>query len=272
MIRVGVIGTGSIGSVIASTLAGKPIPGVELVGIANRPRSKDTVDALARQWGCNGMTEPLDLPSAGANLVVEAAGAEAARQYAIPLLRAGADVIIMSTGVFADADFVAELTRAAADSGRRVHLPSGAIAGIDGILSAMESGPVEVRVTTRKHPGALADAPHFGKTGLDVERLTDATIVFEGNARAAIAGFPSNLNVALTLATAAGGIDHVQVRMIADPAAEFTKHQVDVTGRSGTITIDLTNKPSEQNPKSSWLAALSAIATIRRIASPVWIG
>ncbi|HEY4202527.1 MAG TPA: aspartate dehydrogenase [Devosiaceae bacterium] len=272
MIRVGVIGTGAIGHAIASSLADAPIPGVELTGIASRPHARLRAEKLAAQWHCAATTDPMTLPRTGANLVVEAAGAVAAKQYAIPLLEAGCDVIIMSTGALADAEFVAELRRVAAACSRRVHLPSGSIAGIDGILSAMESGGVEIRVTTRKHPQALVGAPYFDQTGLDVTQLTTATTVFEGNAREAVAGFPSNLNVALTLATAAGGFDHVKVRIVADPEAQFTTHQIEVAAKSGTITVELTNKPSESNPKSSWLAALSAIATIRRIASPLRIG
>ncbi|MDB5529893.1 MAG: Aspartate dehydrogenase [Devosia sp.] len=272
MIRVGVIGTGALGHAIASSLAAHSIPGVELTAIAGRPYSPRDIDALARSWDCQATTEPLTMPGSGANLVVEAAGADAAKQYAIPLLQAGCDVIIMSTGALADMEFVTELKRVAAAVSRRVYLPSGSIAGIDGILSAMESGPVAVRVTTRKRPEALAGAPHFTTSGIDVLAFERETTVFEGNAQEAVAGFPSNLNVALTLATAAGSFDRVRVRIIADPKAEFTTHQIEVVAKSGTMTVEMVNRPSASNPRSSWLAALSAIATIRRLASPLRIG
>jgi aspartate dehydrogenase len=136
----------------------------------------------------------------------------------------------------------------------------------------MESGGVEIRVTTRKRPEALAGAPYLAEAGLDLTNLTTATTVFEGDAREAVAGFPANLNVALTLASAGGGFDHVKVRIVADPETDFTVHHIEVLARSGRIVVEMTNRPSETNPKSSWLAALSGIATIRRIASPLRIG
>ena len=272
MIKVGIIGTGAIGSAIASSLAHGAIPGARLVAIAGRPQSQERLSAQAQEWNCRALTEPSLLPNAGANLIVEAAGAAVAKQYAIPLLQAGSDLVIMSTGALADLGFVAELRTVAASALRRVYLPSGSIAGIDGILSAMESGGVEIRVTTRKRPEALAGAPYFAETGLDVASLTTATTVFEGDARQAVAGFPANLNVALTLACAGGGFDHVKVRIVADPEAEFTVHQIEVLANSGSIVVEMTNRPSETNPKSSWLAALSGIATIRRLASPLHIG
>lgn len=272
MIGVGIIGTGAIGSAIASSLAGASIPGVTLAAIAGRPHTLEKLAPLAERFGCGAVSDACELPQAGANLVVEAAGVEAARQYAMPLLESGCDLIIMSTGALADLGFVAELEAVAAAKSRRIYLPAGSIAGIDGILSAMESGGVEIKVTTRKRPDALVGAPYFDRTGFDVTRVTEATTVFEGNARDAVAGFPANLNVALTLASAGGGFEHVKVRIIADPDAEFTVHKIEVASRSGNILIEMTNRPSENNPKSSWLAALSAIATIRRIASPLRIG
>ncbi|MDB5562852.1 MAG: Aspartate dehydrogenase [Hyphomicrobiales bacterium] len=271
MIGVGVIGTGALGSSIARSLAGGQVPGVELTAIAGRSRSH-RLDALAREWECQATADPLSLADLGANVVVEAAGAEAAREYALPLLGAGCDVVLMSTGALADADFVARLKQVATAASRRIYLPSGSIAGVDGLLSAMESEVHSVRVTTRKHPNALVGAPHLVESATDLSKLDAPLVVFEGNAREAVAGFPSNLNVALTLATAIGDADRVQVRIIADPAATFTSHRIEVSAASGQMTVEMSNLPSATNPRSSWLAALSAVATIRRIASPLWIG
>jgi len=272
MIGVGIIGAGAIGSAVASGLADDAVPGVRLAAIAGRPHSLERLAPLARRFGCAAVSEALELPEAGANLVVEAAGAEAARQYTIPLLEKGCDVIIMSTGALADPGFVAKLKAIAEAGDRRVYLPAGSIAGIDGILSAMESGGVEIRVTTTKRPEALLGARYLVETGIDVTSISEATTVFEGNARDAAAGFPANLNVALTLASAGGGVDRVKVRIVADPNTDFTVHKIEVASKSGKILVEMTNRPSEANPKSSWLAALSAVATIRKIASPLRIG
>ncbi|MGW3607091.1 aspartate dehydrogenase [Micromonospora sp. NPDC005161] len=272
MTGVGVIGTGALGHGIASRLAAGAIPGVTLAAVAGRPGSEARLQAFARQWRCQATTRPSDLPAMGARLVVEAAGVEAAREFAPPLLTAGADVILMSTGALASRQFVLDLEHAAVAAGRRVHLPSGSIAGLDGLLAAMEGGDVEVSITTRKHPLALREAPYLAGSDLDLDHLHEAMVIFDGSAQDAIAGFPSNMNVAITLATAAGDLDRVKVRIVADPAATLTVHRVKVKANSGTMTIELVNRPSPTNPRSSWLAGLSALATIRRIASSLHVG
>jgi aspartate dehydrogenase len=272
MMGVGIIGTGALGHSIASRLAAGAIPGVTLAAIAGRPGSHARLEVLARQWNCQATTSPLDLPALGASLVVEAAGVGAARQYAARLLTSGAGVIIMSSGVLATPGMAADLRHAATAAHQRVYLPSGSIAGLDGLLAAMEGGDVDVRITTRKHPDALRDAPHLAGSALDLDHLNAALVVFEGNARDAIAGFPSNVNVAVTLATAVGDFERVKVRVVADPEATRTMHRVEVTADSGTMTVELRNYPSPANPRSSSLAALSALATIRRTASSLWVG
>jgi len=272
MLNVGVIGMGALGHAIADRVAAKGVSGAALSAIAGRPRSRDRLDALAQQWGCLFTTEPLQLPLQGAGLVIEAAGVEAARNYAIPLLRAGCDIVLMSSGALIDREFTHELCCTASSFGRRVHLPSGSIAGLDGILSAMESNVQEIRVTSRKHPRALVGAPYLTAASVDLADLKEPQVVFEGTAREAAAGFPANLNVAVTVAMAVGDLDKVRVRIIADPGAPQTIHVIEMAAESGTMTVEMFNRPSIDNPRSSWLAALSALATIRRIASPVQVG
>lgn len=272
MIGVGIIGVGALGRGIAGKLVADAIPGVTLAAVAGRPASAERLAGFAGQWNCRATTNPLHLPALGARLVVEAASVDAARQYAAPLLAGGADVIIMSSGALAAPGTVAELRRSAVAAGRRVYLPSGSIAGLDGLLAAMEDGDVEVRITTRKHPDALRDAPHLAASGIDLDSLDTELVVFDGDARDAIAGFPSNVNVAVTLATAVGDFDRVRVSIVADPGTTRTVHRVEVTANSGTITVELANRPSPMNPKSSSLAALSALAAIRRCASPLLVG
>ncbi|MCP8937461.1 aspartate dehydrogenase [Alsobacter sp. SYSU M60028] len=271
MTGVGVLGHGALGHAIAQALGSGQVPGARLVGIAGR-RLSDDLECLARACDCAALDAPSALPALGARLIVEAAGASAVREHALPLLEAGCDVILMSTGALGDAALLARLKDAATAHGRKIYLPSGAIAGLDGIRAAMEAGVETVRITTRKHPRALAGSPYLDEHPLDLAGLAEARVIFEGSARDAIAGFPSNVNVSLTLATLVGSPDRVQVRIIADPHAEMTQHRIEVTAASGTMAIDVANQPSPLNPRSSWLAALSAIAMVRQLVAPIWIG
>jgi aspartate dehydrogenase len=97
-------------------------------------------------------------------------------------------------------------------------------------------------------------------------------VVFEGTARQAVQAFPQNLNVAATISLAGLGLDRTMVRIIADPAATRNVHEVFVRGNFGEATVRLVNQPSLDNPKSSYLASLSVIATLRCVSQQFQLG
>ena len=84
--------------------------------------------------------------------------------------------------------------------------------------------------------------------------------------------FPKNINVAATLGLCGVGFDKTKVKIIADPSASRNKHQICVKGRFGKLSVEVKNQPSITNPKTSYLAALSAIACLKKIVNRVWIG
>ena len=87
-------------------------------------------------------------------------------------------------------------------------------------------------------------------------------MVFEGTAGDAIAGFPKNVNVAAALSLAGIGPDKTRVRIVADPDVKTNTHEVVVEGDAGRITARTENVPSPENPKTSYLAALSCVSRI----------
>jgi aspartate dehydrogenase len=96
--------------------------------------------------------------------------------------------------------------------------------------------------------------------------------LFEGSAREAAKLFPQNLNVAATIALAGVGMEHTQVSVIVDPAAQGNTHTVTATGSFGSITTQIKNRPSPTNPKTSWVVGLSMIAAIDRYFAAVVVG
>jgi aspartate dehydrogenase len=54
--------------------------------------------------------------------------------------------------------------------------------------------------------------------------------------------------------------------VIADPGAERNSHEVVAAGAFGKLTAVTENVPSPANPKTSYLASLSAIAEVRAAA------
>lgn len=270
-VRVGILGVGAIGTAVAQTLAAGSVDGAELTAVADRPRSFPRLAELARSWCCRCTADPLELPALGATLIVEAAGVPAVHEHAVPLLERGVSLLVMSVGALADPEVTSAVTAAARAAGQRVYLPSGALAGLDGLLAAREGGIDDVRITTRKAPIALHDAPLIRESGWDLMALESPRVVFRGNVRDAIAGFPANANVAVTLALAVGESAEVTVTIIADPGARLTQHTVEARGAFGSLRVEVNNQPSAANPGTSALAALSAIATLRKIHSAISI-
>jgi aspartate dehydrogenase len=84
--------------------------------------------------------------------------------------------------------------------------------------------------------------------------------------------FPQNVNVAAAIALAGVGLEKTTVRIVADPAAARNVHEIFVRGAFGEAAIRLANLPNPANPRSSYLAGLSVIATLRELVGTLRIG
>lgn len=271
LMRLGLIGCGSIGSAIVKAIASGSLPGVELVGATDAAEIYRAAK-LAAIAECPFFDDVPALLSVKPDLVLEAASVDAVRSYAAGILECGADLMMVSVGALADGEFCGRLMDQAKREGRRIYVPSGAIGGLDIIKAAVFGGLDECILTTTKPPRALAGAPYVTERGIDLEAIRKATVIFEGSAGQAARFFPQNLNVAAAVSLAGLGLDKTTVRIIADPAATRNVHEVFVRGEFGEAAIRLVNQPSLDNPKSSYLASLSVIATLQRINQQFQLG
>ncbi len=255
MVRVGLIGCGTIGTQLALALERTYARTARLVALHDIDRSR----ALALHHRLRIPSPVVSLPRLlqTSQLILEAASVDAAAAVVRRALRQDKDILIMSVGGLLLDD---RWRRLAHRSRGHVYVPSGALAGLDGI-KAMAVGRIRrIALTTRKPPRALA-----------LERLTRPSIVFEGSPRQVIRAFPQNTNVAAALALAGGTRTRVRVRVVADPRLRANIHEVDVEGDCGRIQCRIESRPSA-NPKTSELAVRSAIATLGRIFDPISIG
>ena len=110
------------------------------------------------------------------------------------------------------------------------------------------------------------------ENNIDLDKFTTPTIIFEGTAKEAVKAFPANVNVAATISLAGIGVDKTRVKIKVDPTIDRNQHEIKVEGDFGTFTTLVENIPSPENPKTSYLAPLSAIATLKKIASPLQVG
>lgn len=270
--RVGLIGVGSIGGYLLDAIHQGLAGPLELAGLAATRAGQARLAERASQVGCRFTTDPLELVDFGAELVVEAASQAAVRQYAIPVLERGAHLLLMSVGALADQRFLEQVRAAAARAGRRVYLPPGALGGLDAIRSAAVEGLEAVTLITSKPPRALAGAPFFDQHAVDLEATTERTVLFDGPAREAVRLFPANVNVAAALSLAGLGPDRTRMQVVADPGLERNVHEIVARGSFGELRLRLSNVPSPANPRTSLLACLSLLATLRRISDPIQLG
>jgi aspartate dehydrogenase len=201
------------------------------------------------------------------DIIVEAASAAVSADILGRCIAKKKDVLIMSVGGLIGKK---ELLKKAVKS--RVYIPSGAICGIDGLKSASAGRIDSVTLTTRKPIRGLKGAPYLKEKGMDLDAIKGETVVFEGSASDAVKGFPQNVNVSAVLSLAGIGGAKTKVRIVTSPSYDKNIHEIEITGNFGRLTTRAENVPSKTNPKTSELAILSAIATLKAIASSVRIG
>lgn len=258
--KVGIVGCGNIATDLCNALRKGDIP-AEVVALTDVDPGRAETLLYAQQL--NARICSLEENVAEADFVVECAEGSAVPAVIAACMRHKKDCLIMSLGgLLADPGLLAR----AREAGVTVRLPSGAICGLDGIRSAKEAGLDKVTLTTRKPPKGLVGAPHLVRNNIDVENLEEPTVVFEGSALDAVKAFPKNVNVAAALSLAGVGPEKTTVRVIADPTSDVNSHEIVAEGAFGRLCTTTENKPSPRNPKSSYLASLSACAELRSAA------
>lgn len=196
------------------------------------------------------------------DVVVEAATQRAVCDRVPALLDAGIDVILLSIGALADAEFRRELLTPAEGDGMLIAC-TGAIGGLDQVRALRAGGPLrEVSIESRKLPATLIQ-PWMSPDLQDELRAGDQEITLaEGLAVDVARKFPSSANVAAALAMAADAWATATARVIADPVAARTRHEVHAVGDLGEVRTVVSNTPSPARPRSSAVVAWAALRAL----------
>ena len=200
------------------------------------------------------------------DIVVEAASQDAVRDASLSVLQNKKDLMIMSVGALLDESIYDILSDACKDFKKTIYLPSGAIAGLDGIKSIKDELE-SLSITTTKHPRSLKGAQFFETSDVNLDEINSSTVIFQGIAKEAVSLFPANINVAALLSLSGIGSEKTKVKIIADPNTDKNTHHIEAEGKFGKMTFTIENYPDENNPKTSRLAILSAIETLRKYCS-----
>jgi len=240
-VKVGLIGCGAIGTVLAEAIERKLVVCDELV-VYDFEASKAKKLKTAIKFPVTIVENIDDLLALKPKVIVEAASQQAAKEYVPKIVAAGIELIVMSTGALFDLE----------DDLGKVHVPSGAIGGLDAISSAALAGINEVVLTSRKNPKALG------------AENKEEKIVYEGYAEEAAKRFPREMNVAATLALTVKPAK-VKVQVVSDPAVTRNTHEIQIKWKFGEMFLRFANDPHPDNPHTSALAAWAAIKLLQTI-------
>ena len=265
MIKIGLLGCGAIGTQIALAIDSGKIPAV-LTHVYDDSKNASELLVSKLQNKPEIVENTHLLSSNSVNIIVEAASQDAVKDVALSILQNKKDLMIMSVGALLDESIYDILSDACNDFNRTIFLPSGAIGGLDAIKSVKDELD-SLSITTTKHPRSLKGAKFFENSEINLDEINSIITIFEGTAKEAVSLFPKNINVAALLSLTGIGSEKTRVKIIADPNTDKNTHHIEAAGVFGKMTFTIENFPDSNNPKTSRLAILSAIETLRKYCS-----
>lgn len=237
----GIIGCGAIGTVIAKAIDNKIVDCDEILlyDIVSEKAEKLAKSLSIKTVVVKNVNEMIRL---NPKVIIEAASQQAAKENASKILDRNVHLIVLSVGALLDLKL----------KSNKIHIPSGAIGGLDAISSASLTGINEAILTTRKNPRSLG------------RNDKKETTIYEGLADEAVKIFPENINVAATLALAVQPAK-LKVRMVSDPKVQKNVHEIKIKWKDGEMSFKFINETHPENPKTSTLAAWSAINMLKSL-------
>lgn len=269
-LRIGIVGCGAIGSSLAKAVKKDLAQDAELSALYDIDGSKSERLSRLLSKKRNLAASSLNSLINKSDLVIEAASAKCSREVARQALSKGRNIMIMSVGGIVGC--YKELSGLAKKHNARVYVPSGAISGIDALKAAKTGNIRSVTLTTRKNPVSFRGVKYVEDKRIRLDKIKKDKVLFSGTAQEAVKYFPQNINVAAILSLAGIGPEKTKVRIIASPSTTKNIHEIKVDSVAAGILTRTENILHPDNPKTSYLAVLSAIATLKQILEPIKIG
>lgn len=241
--KVGIIGCGAIGTVITKAVERGTVECDELI-LYDYNMEKAEKFKKSLHFPVTVVKSLEEMIKSRPLVIVEAASQQAVKDYVNKILAENIELIVMSVGALLDLDV----------KSKKIHVPSGAIGGLDAISSVALAGVDEIVLTSRKNPKALE---------MDNQ---EEKIVYEGAAEEAVRLFPRGMNVAATLALTT---QPEKVKIISDPKVHRNMHEIRIKWKHGDMFPKFANDPHPENPKTSALAAWSAINLLKETSEKV---
>lgn len=265
MRKIGIAGFGTIGRAVGRWVLQEP--DLALVGVVGGDPER-AAEALKILRSEAPILKPADLAQE-ADIIVDTAPTAAFRDIVVPALTAGRCVVTVSAAALIENMDVVAIAR---QSGGRIIMATGALLGLDAVRAAAKGTIHSVIMVTRKPPRSLVGAPEVIRQGVDLTRLTEPLMLFDGSAREGARGFPANVNVAAALALAGIGPDRTRLQIWADPKLERNTHRILVDADSASFELSIQNVPTVEKPGTGRITALSVIAAVEGLTSPLKVG
>ncbi len=263
-LKIGIVGCGAIGKSLAKYI---------VQDLSGKAVLSALYDLDQRQ--CVRISRRLATGTLGklikkSDLVIESASGKSSFFIAKSALLQGKDVMIMSVGGVLDQ--FSQLEKIAQAKKVRIFIPSGALAGIDG-LKASKIGKIKKAVlTTYKNPASFQGVKYVADKKINLTGIKKDKVLFFGPASQAVKYFPQNINVAAVLALAGIGKEKTKVKIVASPRTKRNIHEILVESNAGLVRARTENVLHPDNPKTSFLAVLAAAATLKQILESARIG
>jgi aspartate dehydrogenase len=257
-----IAGCGKLAHIVVDALLKNFLPNYKLIGSYSRTFDKakeisNKINNSNAGYACKTCNTFDDLLSLKPDYIIETASPTAFKEWALPALKNGSCIVTLSIGALADEKFYQMVEKTALENNVRVHLASGAIGGFDVLRTVSLMEESEVTFTTEKGPNSLKNSAVYSEN-LQTEKQT----VFNGNAKEAIALFPTKVNVAVAASLASVGPENTKVSIHSSPNFVGDNHRIEITSKQVHGVIEIYSKTAQ-------IAGWSVVNTLRNIVSPI---
>lgn len=262
MKKIGIIGLGFIGSTISNAIVDGQIEDAVIQSVYDI--DKELMEKITKK---DPTIRPMEhiTDFHDCDIIVECAVQSVVDEIFDSIVKSEKYFIPMSVGAFITIDDLYSKFQALEKTQKkRIILPSGAIGGFDCIETIKIERMISAKLKTRKPNRVFEQSNYLIENNIELNESNPVTI-FEGNAKQAASYFPRSVNVAARLALSTLGPEGTFVEIIADPTISQNIHSIEIESAVGNYSFKFENNPSPTNPKTSWLAALSAINSINKI-------
>ncbi|NLZ94707.1 MAG: DUF108 domain-containing protein [Bacteroidales bacterium] len=262
MKTLGIFGCGGLSEIVVDALINGLLPNYRLIGTMSRTLSSaqylaNKVNSVQKATHCDAFDSIDEFLALKPDIIVETASPSALKTFVLEALKNGSSVVPLSMGAFADDEFYEEVQKTALKSGAKVYIPSGAIGGLDVLRTVSLMEKASVKFNTEKSPDPLVNSEVY-----DEQMKTLRREVFNGNAKEAIALFPTQVNVSVAAALASVGTNDINVSINTTPDYIGDEHCITINSEDISAKLCIYSKTAK-------IAGWSVVNTLRNITSPI---